>query len=143
MQKGHVHIFLRSIRDISRTSVLGFPLCVLVKKKIVAREKGRDLPQSYDKHKKTPPKSLKTQRLRTDLGRSAGVTTATQLVWLTDLRAQPSHSRNNRVIKGHCKGNKHTTLYKQHTNSHTKRRGYKIDTQTAKVINIIYQTHIQ
>ena len=32
------------------------------------------------------------QRLRTDLGRSGGVTTATQLVWLTGLRAQPSHS---------------------------------------------------
>ena len=35
-------------------------------------------------------KSIK-QRLRTDLGRSVGVTTATQLVWLTGLRAQPSH----------------------------------------------------
>ena len=37
-------------------------------------------------------KSSITQRLRTDLGRSVGVTTATQLVWLTGLRAQPSHS---------------------------------------------------
>ena len=36
-------------------------------------------------------KSSITQRLRTDLGRSVGVTTATQLVWLTGLRAQPSH----------------------------------------------------
>ena len=33
-----------------------------------------------------------TQRLRTDLGRSVGGTTATQLVWLTGLRAQHSHS---------------------------------------------------
>ena len=41
----------------------------------------------------TPPhKSSITQRLRTDLGRSVGVTTATQLVLLTDFRAQPSHS---------------------------------------------------
>ena len=36
----------------------------------------------------TPQKSSITQRLRTDLGRSVGVTTATQLVWLTGLRAQ-------------------------------------------------------
>ena len=41
----------------------------------------------------TPPqKSSITQRLRTDLGRSVGITTVTQLVWLTWLRAQPSHS---------------------------------------------------
>ena len=31
----------------------------------------------------TPQKSSITQRLQTDLGRSVGVTTATQLVWLT------------------------------------------------------------
>ena len=31
----------------------------------------------------TPLKSSITQRLRTDLGRSVGVTTAIQLVWLT------------------------------------------------------------
>ena len=31
----------------------------------------------------TPQKSSITQRLRTDLERSVGVTTATQLVWLT------------------------------------------------------------
>ena len=35
-------------------------------------------------------KSSITQRLRTDLGRADGVITATQLVWLTGLRAQPS-----------------------------------------------------
>ena len=40
----------------------------------------------------TPQKSLITQRLRTDLGQSVGVTTATKLAWLTGLRAQPSHS---------------------------------------------------
>ena len=52
-----------------------------------AREKGRDLTRSYDKspftHRKTPkasdntqtpPKSVITQRLLTDLGRSVGVT---------------------------------------------------------------------
>ena len=32
---------------------------------------------------KGPQKSSIKQRLRTDLGRSVGVTTATQLVWLT------------------------------------------------------------
>ena len=36
---------------------------------------------------KTSPKSSITLRLRTDLGRSAGVTTVIQLVWLTGLRA--------------------------------------------------------
>ena len=39
-----------------------------------------------------PPNSSNTQRLRTDLGRSVGVTTATNLLWLSDLRAQPFHS---------------------------------------------------
>ena len=41
---------------------------------------------------KTPPKSSITQRLRTDLGRSVGVTKATQLVWLPRFTgSQPSH----------------------------------------------------
>ena len=60
------------------------------------RQKGGDLTQSYDKSpytngnvkravttQPTPQKSSIKQRLRTDLGRSVGVTTATQLVWLT------------------------------------------------------------
>ena len=66
--------------------------------KLFLRENGRDLTQSYDKspctnrnvqrakwqHKQhNATKSSSTQRLRTDLGRSVGVTTATQLVWLT------------------------------------------------------------
>ena len=59
-------------------------------------QKGGDLTQSYDKSpythgnikravttQTTPQKSSIKQRLRTDLGRSVGVTTATQLVWLT------------------------------------------------------------
>ena len=37
--------------------------------------------------------------LRTDLGRSVGVTTATQLVWLTGLRAHLPTNRNSRLIK--------------------------------------------
>ena len=47
----------------------------------------------------TPQKSSIKQRLRTDLGRSVGVTTATQLVWLTGLRAHLPTNRNNRLIK--------------------------------------------
>ena len=39
------------------------------------------------------------QQLRTDLGRSVGVTTATQLVWFTGLRAHLPTPRNSRVIK--------------------------------------------
>ena len=49
--------------------------------------------------KTTPQKSSITQRLRTDLGRSVGVTTATQLVWLTGLRAHLPTNRNSRLIK--------------------------------------------
>ena len=41
---------------------------------------------------KTPPKTLITQLLRTDLGRSVGVTAVTQLVWFNPFTsAQPSH----------------------------------------------------
>ena len=47
----------------------------------------------------TPQKSSIEQRLRTDLGRSVGVTTATQLVWLTGLRAHLPTNRNSRLIK--------------------------------------------
>ena len=67
--------------------------------------KGRDLTRSYHKaliptemsngqndNIQMPPKSSITQQLRTNFGRSVGVTTAAQLVWLTGLRAQPSHS---------------------------------------------------
>ena len=68
------------------------------------REKGRDLtpvtktPTPTEQSKKqrdnikTPPKTLITQLLRTDLGRSVGVTAVTQLVWLNRFTsAQPSH----------------------------------------------------
>ena len=61
-----------------------------------SREKRRDLTQSHDKNPythrkiqkatwqhKNATKSSITQRLRVDLGRSVGVTTATQLVWLS------------------------------------------------------------
>ena len=47
----------------------------------------------------TPQKSSIKQQLRTDLGRSVGVTTVTQLVWLTGLRAHLPTPRNSRVIK--------------------------------------------
>ena len=41
---------------------------------------------------KTPPKTLTTQRLWTDLGRTVRVTTGTPLVWLNRFTsAQPSH----------------------------------------------------
>ena len=69
-------------------------------------EKGRDLTQSYDKspythrkiqkatwqHKNATKNSI-TQQLRTNSRRSVGITTATQLVWLTGFKEyQPSHS---------------------------------------------------
>ena len=40
---------------------------------------------------KTPPKTSITQRLRTDLGRSVGVTTATQLALRTAVHVCPQH----------------------------------------------------
>ena len=41
---------------------------------------------------KTPPKISITQRLRTDLGRSVGVTTANQMAWLNSFTGtKPSH----------------------------------------------------
>ena len=46
-----------------------------------------------------PQKSTIKQQLRTDLGRSVGVTEATQLVWLTGLRAHLPINHNSRVIK--------------------------------------------
>ena len=50
---------------------------------------------------KTPPKTSITQRLRTDLGRSVGVTIATQLVWLNQLTGtQPSHSPQQLCNRG-------------------------------------------
>ena len=49
-------------------------------------------PKSNVTTQRTPPKTSITQRLRTDLGRSAGVTIATQLVWLNRFTgSQPSH----------------------------------------------------
>ena len=50
----------------------------------------------------TPQKSSIKQRLRTDLGRSVGVTKATQLVWLTGLRAHLPTNRNSRYVKIWC-----------------------------------------
>ena len=49
---------------------------------------------------KNATKTSITQRLRTDLGRSVGVTTVTPLMWLNRFTsAQPSTNRNSRVSK--------------------------------------------
>ena len=88
--------------------MLSISHCKNLKLIIKLRQKGGDLTQSYDKSpythgnvkravttQTTPQKSSIKQRLRTDLGRSVGVTTVTQLVWLTGLRAIPQvHHRN-------------------------------------------------
>ena len=71
------------------------------------KEKGRDLTQSYSKSTYTnrnvkrakwntnkATNSSITQRLRTDLRRSVGVTTATQLVWLTSISDWKSSALN-------------------------------------------------
>ena len=86
----------------------------------VSREKRRDLTQSYDKAP-TPAEMSKWQsdntnnatkssisyRLLTDLGRSIGVTTATQLVRFTGFTHLPTH-RNSCVIEDK---NKQLLLY--------------------------------
>ena len=89
-------------------------LLVFLDQSQVSRQKGGDLTQSYDKSpythgnvkravttQTTPQKSSIKQRLRTDLGRSVGVTTATQLVWFTRFTGPnlPTH-RNSCVIEG-------------------------------------------
>ena len=55
----------------------------------------------------TSQKSSIKRRLRTDLGRSVGVTTAIQLVWLTWFTGPPSHSPQQPCNQ------KDTTLYFQ------------------------------
>ena len=77
---------------------------IRIKSTGLVREKGRDLTHLYDKtptptekstkkrdNTKTPTKTLIAKRLRIDLGRSVGVTNATQLVWLNGFTgSQPS-----------------------------------------------------
>ena len=43
---------------------------------------------------KTQPKTSITHRFQTDLGRSVGVTIATQLVWLNRLPNPPTHDNS-------------------------------------------------
>ena len=51
------------------------------------------IPTENSKTKGQHTQTLITQLLRTDLGRSVGVTAVTQLVWLNQFTsAQPSHS---------------------------------------------------
>ena len=85
--------FMRINRGINKRDMLNYFLFIF---KVNKREQGRDMTRSYDKspyingnvkrakwqHKNATKKSI-TQRLRTDEGRSVGVTIATQLVWLT------------------------------------------------------------
>ena len=79
-----IYKLIRSIKTIRRK-----------RKKYVTRTFGKN-PYTHRKIRKatwqTPPKTLITQRLQTDLGRSVGVTKATQLVWLNRFTgSQPSH----------------------------------------------------
>ena len=87
------------------TMVRGWPLLIL--EDSGQEKKGRDLTQSYDKktlyHQNCQKGNMTTQRphqkvrLHCDCGptwdgKMEGVTTVIQLVWLTCVRAQPSHS---------------------------------------------------
>ena len=47
---------------------------------------------------KTPPKTLITQLLRTDLGRSVGVTAVTQLVWLNRVYERSTFPLTAKVV---------------------------------------------
>ena len=78
-----------------------------------SRQKGGALTQAYDKspytnrivkrakwqHQQRHKKNSIKQQLRTDLGRSVGVTTATQLVWLTWFTGPPFECSN--VVNSH------------------------------------------
>ena len=76
-------------------SKYAFPITVFIKgkRKRNTRSYGKS-PQTNRKNQrdniKTPPKTSITHRLRTALGRSAGVTIATQLVWLNQFNGIPS-----------------------------------------------------
>ena len=54
-----------------------------------------EMSKGQSENKNNARKKFDYTTLRTDIGRSVGVTTATQLVFLTGLRAQPSHSPQN------------------------------------------------
>ena len=58
-----------------------------------------EMPKGQSENINKATKSSITQRLRTDYGRSVGVTTGTLLVWLIGLRAHLPTPRNSRVIK--------------------------------------------
>ena len=102
---------LRITPELHVISLKSIEVFVLQQLWLGKRQKGGDLTQSYDKSpythgnvkravttQTTPQKSSIKQRLRTDLGRSVGVTTVTQLVWLTGLRAHLPTPRNSRVL---------------------------------------------
>ena len=95
----------------------------------------RNVKRAKRQHKQRHKKGSIKQQLRTDFG-SVGVTTATQLVWLTwftgppfDSPQQPCNQRDT-----HLKMCKKTSLYRQQTNSHTKRRGHK-NQYTNSIVN--------
>ena len=84
--------------------------CTFPNRKDMLRQKGGDLTQSYDKSpytnrnvkgqsdNTTPQKSSIKQQLRTDLGRSVGVTTATRLVWFTRFTGPNLHTHRNSCV---------------------------------------------
>ena len=79
-----------------KTKNQSFEMCTVMCQTNICREKERYLTQSYDEsphanrkfnnqltaQKRPPPKKSIKKRMRTDLGRSVGVSTAIQLVWL-------------------------------------------------------------
>ena len=59
--------------------------------------------QNQRDNAKTTPKTSITQRLRTYLGRSDGVTTATALMWLNQVYGRPTFPQTTTAVlsKGH------------------------------------------
>ena len=89
----------------------------------------------------TQQKCSITQQLRIDLGRSVGVTTANQLVWITGFRVHHPTPRISCVIKRkHISKfvNKHPYIDNKLTVTPSG-EAIQINTQTTKVLNIIYQ----
>ena len=99
----------------------------------IIREQGRDLTQSYDKSPYTPEKIAKskekthkckiktsiTQRFWTDLGRPVGVATATQLVWINQIRGPnlPTNRKRCVIKRTHIKNCKQSSFWRPKTNN--------------------------
>ena len=87
-------------------------------------------------------KSSITQQLRTDLGRSVGVTTATQLFWFNQFNLPTNHrSRDQKDI--YLKSVNNPPYKDRGPTANHSGEVITIITQTSKVIKTVYQIYIK